>query len=165
MFADEAGFSVHPKIGRVWALKGSSPVVPTTSHHAKRLNLFGWVAPIQGWHGFIRWPKGNTDGFLVLLNYLTRRLAGWRIFLYVDGARWHKGVRVKQFLKEHANLILEYLPPYHPELNPQERIWHMIRYEVTTNRYYISIDAIHQSIRQQRHRWKPKKIRSLCRVI
>lgn len=130
-----------------------------------RLNLFGWVAPLQGWHGFIRWPKGNTEGFLVLLTYLIRRLKEWKIFLYVDGASWHKGPHVKQFLKEHANLILEYLPPYHPELNPQERIWRMIRYEVTTNRYYVSVDAIQQSIRQQQRRWKPNKIRSLCRVI
>ena len=91
-------------------------------------------------------------------------MAGWKIFLYVDGASWHKGPWVKQFLKEHVNLILEYLPPYHPELNPQERIWRMIRYEVTTNRYYISVDAIQRSIRHQQYRWKPKKFRSLCRV-
>ena len=91
-------------------------------------------------------------------------MAGWKIFLYVDGASRHKGPRVKQFLKEHVSLMLEYLPPYHPELNPQERIWRMIRYEVTTNRYYLSVDAVHQSIRLQQHRWKPIKIRSLCRV-
>lgn len=100
-----------------------------------------------------------------MLTHLIHRLNGWKIFLYVDGARWHKGPHGKQFLRGHANLILEYLPPYHPELNLQERIWRMIRYEVTTNRYYVSVDAIQQSIRQQQRRWKPNKIRSLCRVI
>jgi len=63
IFQDESGFSLHPKLGRVWAKRGSQPTVPTTSQHHQRLNLFGWVEPLKGWHGLFRWPKGNTDGF------------------------------------------------------------------------------------------------------
>src|SRR5205807_662555 len=63
VLADESGISLHTKLGRVWAKRGSQPTVATTSHHGKRLNLFGWVEPLKGWHGLFRWPKGNTDGF------------------------------------------------------------------------------------------------------
>src|SRR3989304_1724537 len=115
VFADESGFSLHPKPGRVWATRGRQPTVPATSQHHKRLNLFGWVEPLKGWHGLFRWPKGNTDGFLAFLNYLCHRVRKTKVYLYVDGAPWHKGERVQQFLNARPNIEVEYLPPYHPE--------------------------------------------------
>ena len=165
IFADESGFSLHPKLGRVWAKRGSQPWVPTTSHHHKRLNLFGWVEPLKGWHGLFRWPKGNTDGFLAFLNYLCARVRKTKVYLYVDGASWHKGPRVYAFLSTRPNIELEYLPPYHPELNVQERVWHLIRYEATTNQYHATIDLIEQAIRKRQRHWKTNKIKSLCKVI
>lgn len=165
VFADESGFSLHPKLGRVWARRGSQPTVPTTSQHHKRLNLFGWVDPLYGWHGLFRWPKGNREGFLAFLKYLCHRVKGWKVYLYVDGAPWHKGQEIKDFLAQHREVQMEYLPPYHPELNAQERVWHLIRYEVTTNRYHGTIDLIEQAIRKRQRRWRPNKICALCKVI
>lgn len=165
MFADESGFSLHPKLGRVWARRGTQPVVPTTSQHHQRLNLFGWVEPLYGWHGLFRWPKGNRKGFLAFLQYLCQRVQGWKVYLYVDGASWHKGREVRDFMVDHPEIQMEYLPPYHPELNPQERVWHLVRYEVTTNRYHPTVDLIERAIRNSQRRWKPNKIRSLCKVI
>lgn len=164
IFADESGFSIHPKLGRVWAKRGSHPTVPTTSQHHKRLNLFGWVEPLKGWHGLFPWPKGNTDGFLAFLKYLCHRVRKTKVYLYIDGASWHKGDRVRQFLIAHPNIEVEYLPPYHPELNVQERVWHLIRYEVTTNQYHATIDLIEQAIRKRQRHWKTGKIKSLCTV-
>ncbi|MBF8253774.1 MAG: IS630 family transposase [Deltaproteobacteria bacterium] len=165
IFADESGFSLHPKLGRVWAKRGSRPTVPTTSQHRKRLNLFGWVEPLKGWHALFRWPKGNTDGFLAFLSYLYQRVHKTKVYLYVDGASWHKGERVQKFLSAHRNIDMEYLPPYHPELNVQEHVWHLIRYEVTTNQYHATIDLIEQAIRKRQTHWKTKKMKSLCKVI
>ncbi len=87
-----------------------------------------------------------------------------KVYLYVDGASWHKGERVQRFLNAHANIELEHLPPYHPELNPQERVWHLIRYEVTTNQYHATVDQIAQAIRERQKHWKTKKIKRLCTV-
>ena len=165
IFADESGFSLHPKLGRVWAKRGSRPSVPTTSQHQKRLNLFGWVDPLKGWHGLFRWAKGNTDGFLAFLKYLCHRVEKTKVYLYIDKAPWHKGPRVEEFLKAHPNIEVEYLPTYHPELNVQERVWHLIRYEVTTNQYHATIDLIEQAIRKRQRHWKSKQIKTLCKVI
>jgi transposase len=165
VFSDESGFSIHPKLGRVWARRGTQPVVPTTSQHNKRLNLFGWVEPLYGWHGLFRWPKGNREGFLAFLKYLCNRVKGWKVYLYIDGASWHKGAEVREFLVQHPEIEMEYLPPYHPELNVQERVWHHIRYTVTTNRYYPTVDLIEQAVRSAQRRWKPDNIRHLCKVI
>lgn len=164
VFADESGFSQHPRLGRLWVPRGTQPLVPTTSAHSKRLNLFGWVEPLYGWHGLFRRPKGNREGFIAFLKYLCNRVRGWKVYLYVDGASWDRGAEVREFLTEHPGIQIEYLPPYHPELNPQERVWHLIRYEVTTSRYHPTIDLIDQAIPNAQRRWKPNKIRSLCQV-
>ena len=63
LFFGETGVCLHPKLGRVWAKKGRQPYVPTKSEHRKRLNVFGWVDPLEGRHGMIRQGKGNTEGF------------------------------------------------------------------------------------------------------
>ena len=66
---------------------------------------------------------------------------------------------------EHPNVEMEYLPSYHPELNPQERVWRLIRYEVTTNRYHETVDLIEQAIRKRQKHWRSNTIRALCTVI
>jgi len=163
VFMDEAGFSLHPKLGPVWTKKGSKPQVPTASNH-KRLNLMGWVAPWQGWHGLVRIDKGNRQSFISFLKYLHGRLWEWKVFLYADGASWHKGKQIKEILAELKNIHLHYLPAYHPEQNPQERIWKLLRYEVTTNHYFQNVDAINCAIRRKQRQIKPTRLHHLCKI-
>jgi transposase len=124
----------------------------------------GWVAPWKGWLGLVRIDKGNRQSFISFLKYLHRRLRDWTVFLYADGASWHKGEEVKKALTELKNIHLEYLPAYHPEQNPQERIWRLIRYEETTNHYFQDVKAIACAIRRKQRQIKPTRIRQLCNV-
>jgi len=165
IFEDESGFSLHPKLGRVWAKKGSKPYVWTRSQHQKRLNLFGWVAPFQGLHGMMKRPKGDTDGFLHVLHGIVTRFKRAFIDLWVDRARWHRGERVESFCAAHRQLHVHYLPPYHPELNYQEVLWRTMRYEETTNAFFQTIEHLEVSVFKRSQRWKPKKIKSLCKLI
>ncbi|MEK7251280.1 MAG: IS630 family transposase [Bacteroidota bacterium] len=166
LFEDEAGFSLHPKLGRVWSKRGRKhqPVVYTRSQHQQRLNVFGWVDPLNGRHGMMRSARGNTDGFLMAL---TRIVTIWKqktIHLWIDGARWHKGKRIDQFCAQHQQLHLYYIPPYHPELNLQEVLWRTMRYEETTNVYFETFDSLVVGVFKRSQRWKPSKIKSLCHV-
>ena len=165
LFSDESGFCLHPKLGRVWCKKGKQPYVLTRSQHNKRLNIFGWVDPIDGKHGMLKQHKGNTDGFLAMLKKILNRYKGMVIYLFVDQARWHKGQRITKFLIQHSRLIINYIPKYHPELNFQEILWRTMRYEETTNTYYETLDELTMSIFCRSQRWKPNKILSLCHFI
>jgi transposase len=152
-------------VGRGWAKKGERLRIPTTSQHRERLNVFGWVAPLLGRQGLVRTPKGNRAGFLAVLAHLYKRLHGHTIWLYVDGASWHKGDQIKEFLKTHVRLHVEYLPPYQPALNMQERVWRTIRYEATTNRYFGSLDLTWKTVQQTVRHWSPQKIQRLCHIL
>ena len=162
LFCDEAGFCLHPKLGRVWAKKGEQPLVPTKSQHQKRLNVAGWVDPLSGNHGIIQNEKGDTDGFINTLRHVLYRFKDTIIDIWVDNARWHKGKRIDDFLVEHQELCIFYLPQYHPELNKQESVWRWMRYEETTNTYYESFEELKSAVFKRSQRWKPKRILSLC---
>lgn len=164
LFEDEAGFSLHPKLGRIWTKKGSQPVVRTKSQHQKRLSIYGWVDVIDGLHGIMKWPKGNTDGFLALLKKLAYKFKNHVVEVWVDRARWHKGHRIESFLAMHSHITICYIPAYHPELNSQEILWRTMRYEETTNVYFKTIEELEVSIFKRSQRWKPKKIKSLCQL-
>lgn len=165
LFSDEAGFCLHPKLGRVWTKRGKQPVDWTRSQHHKRLNVFGWVNPVDGRHGMIRQPKGDTEGFLAMLRTILWRYRKKLIDLWVDQARWHKGAKVETFVIKHFRLTIHYLPKYHPELNPQEIPWRTMRYEETTNTYYETLEELVLSVFRRSQSWKPKKVNSLCHLI
>lgn len=48
VFGDETGFSLHPRLGRLWMKRGTRIRVATKSQHRQRLTLFGWVEPLKG---------------------------------------------------------------------------------------------------------------------
>lgn len=164
VFQDETGFSLHPRLGRVWAKKGQRFRVPTTSQHQHRLNVSGWVAPLLGRHGMIRTERGNRQGFLKVLRHIYRCLKSYTIWLYVDRARWHKGEPVDKYVSTHKRLHLDFLPPYQPGLNPQERIWKQIRYESTSSRWHDDIETIRVKIQKTSRSWSTRKVLRLCNI-
>ncbi len=93
---------------------------------------------------------------------MLEKLCGFVIYLYVDGAKWHKGEEVRLFLESHTEIHLEYLPPYQPALNPQERIWRQGRYEVTRNTWFYDLDTIYTKFQHRICHWSAKKIKTLC---
>ena len=124
----------------------SQEVTGSVSEHHKRLNVFGWVDPVGGKHGTLKQEKGDTNGFLAMLKNIISRFKGMTIELWVDHARWHKGKKVKYFLSQQNQVVINYIPKYHPELNLQESLWRTMRYEETTNTYYESFDELAASV-------------------
>ena len=62
--------------------------------------------------------------------------------MIVDGAGWHKSNELK--LPE--NLRLLFLPPYSPELNPQEHLWDELREKYFHNRAFDSLGALEDQL-------------------
>lgn len=117
-----------------------------------------------GKKGLLKAPSGNRKAFVKCLRHLYQKLKGYRIYLYVDGAKWHKGEEVVAFLQTHKRLKLAYLPKYAPALNMQERIWRRIRYEITTNKWFGDLDKTWNAIRRSLNAWTSAKIMRLCQI-
>lgn len=121
-FADEAAVRSDCHRGRTWAPKGNTPIVETTGARYS-INLISAVSA-KGQMKFMTIPgKFNSERFI---DFLERLLVNQKkpVFVIVDGHRAHKSASVKEFVKnQNGRLELYYLPPYSPELNPDEHVW------------------------------------------
>ena len=70
-----------------------------------------------------------------------------KIHIYLDNARYHYAREVQEWLKMYGKrIVLHFLPPYCPHLNPIERLWHVLHNNVTRNRYYKTFNEFANSI-------------------
>jgi transposase len=121
-FLDEAGFQSDAPLGRTYGLKGQTPVVKTSGQR-QSLNVISavnargefWAATYTG--------KLNAESFVVFLqNFMRGRSC--KVFLVVDGHPAHKAKLVKTYVQTlEGRLELHFLPPYAPDLNPDEFVW------------------------------------------
>ena len=121
-FLDEAGFQSDPPLGRTYGLKGHTPVV-VTSGQRQSLNVISainargefWAATYTG--------KLNAESFVAFLKNFMKGRPG-TVFLVVDGHPAHKANLVTEYVGSlGGRLELHPLPPYAPDLNPDEFVW------------------------------------------
>jgi hypothetical protein len=96
-----------------------------------------WViaaaCPAGGAAAGIIMPHLDTDVINLFLGGFSRQLApDVRAVLIWDGAGYHTG----KSLAVPANVSLIRLPPYSPELNPIEDLWHYLRAHYWSSREY-----------------------------
>ena len=118
MFADEARFGRMNRPRPCWAPRGVRPSVAAQLIR-EYIYLYGAVSPKDGRCAYLIMPTSNTDCFRAFLDALAKKFASEDILLVLDGAPNHRGGS----LAVPSNISLLFLPPYAPELNPQENIW------------------------------------------
>jgi transposase len=121
-FLDEAGFQSDPPLGRTYGLKGQTPVVQTSGQR-QSLNVISAVNARGEFWAVTYTGKLDAESFVVFLKNFMQGRAG-KVFLVVDGHPAHKANLVKAYLKSlEGRLELHFLPPYAPDLNPDEFVW------------------------------------------
>ena len=80
----------------------------------------------------------------IFLDEVAQRHNNENIIMVLDGAGWHHS----QQLKLPDNLRIHFLPPYSPELNPQEHLWGELREKFFHNRAFDSLDALEEQLVQ-----------------
>ena len=70
-----------------------------------------------------------------------------RIYLIQDNASYHKKSEVYEWFRANRKRLEVYLlPPYSPQFNAVERIWHYTRMQSTHNRYFDTPQELCQSL-------------------
>ncbi len=121
-FLDEAGFHSDPVLGRTYGLKGKTPVV-ATSGQRQSINAISAVnAKGEFWYNLYA-GKLNAARFVEFLqDFMKGRRE--RVFLVLDGHPSHKAKKVDAYVQSlGGKLELHPLPPYAPDLNPDEFVW------------------------------------------
>jgi transposase len=146
---DEARFGQQGTITRVWARRGSRPRAVRQTQYTYLFVLVAVCAETGSVSALIM-PELNAAVINRFLRQLARELpAGVHAILIWDQAGYH----TSSALRVPRNLSLILLPPYAPELNPVENLWHYLRSHHWSNRVYRDYAELEQ-----------EAIRSLCAV-
>jgi transposase len=146
IFMDEATFRMVPTLTRVWAKKGSKPMIPT--HDDKRkVVITGGTNPVTGKTHFYLSKSASQKAALAFVKQVRRRYPDMEIVILLDGAPSHKANILKEYVKQDKMIHLEPLPSYAPMLNIQEDIWKWLRKRITHNFLFDAPKALADAIR------------------
>lgn len=125
-FEDETGISSEDMRGRGYSPRGIKPI---RRHYGTRSSMsMASTVTRQGTLRFMVYEGALTAD--IFLSFLKRLIANRKrpIFLILDNIRPHHARKVRAWVKENtAKIRLFFLPPYAPELNPDECFNNLIK--------------------------------------
>ncbi|MDS4077317.1 MAG: IS630 family transposase [Candidatus Accumulibacter sp.] len=129
LYADEAGLRSDYHAGTTWGLRGRTPVVSSTGRR-QSVNMISAISA-EGHLQFLL-TKERVNGS-VFKHFLEQLMLGATrpILLVVDGHPIHKSKLVRDYVDAtQGRLELYFLPPYSPQLNPDEQVWKNVKERV-----------------------------------
>jgi transposase len=127
-FADEASIRTDFHAGTSWAPIGQTPVVAKTGARTSVM-MISAVSP-KGKLRFMVHDQGlKSEEFITFCRRLLDDVPDKKVFLIVDGGRIHTSKMTRRFVERTERMELFYLPPYSPELNPDEWVWKNVKHD------------------------------------
>ena len=155
--------SVHPtqatKLGYGWIKTGTSKFIETTGSRT-RLDITGAIDINSKQINTASYKTINSESTIDFLEQLKRAYPGQKLHLVLDQAGYHTSKAVKDFAQKN-NIVLHFLPPHSPNLNPIERLWKLMNEYVRNNRYFSKAKEFREAI----NRFWTEKIYKLKDVI
>jgi transposase len=159
---DEARFGQQGTLTKVWAPKGSRPTAVKQTKY-EWIYLYAAVEPATGESTALLAPHVNTATMSVFLRMLSEDVARTGrddvAVVIMDQAGWH----VSKHLEVPENIWIVLLPPYSPELNPVENLWHWIKSHHTSNRAFADYEDLLDGVGTAWRSLSKRRLRSVCR--
>ena len=134
-FTDEGHLSTATILGKTWVQRGVQILQKAVSHGWKR-TCFAAVG--EGGVIFKFYEKGNTESMKDFVTQLHKELG--KVLLVMDNASYHKSEDFKKHVNSfNGEVIIIFLPPYSPELNPVEMLWREYKRYIA-NKLYTRMD-------------------------
>jgi transposase len=143
---DEARLGLKPVTRRVWSIRGRRPRSGGRTRF-DWLYVYAFARPETGQSFCVLLPRVNADRMADALAAFAAHADpdGKRVLVVlVDNAGWH----VARRLVVPPNVVLHFLPPCTPELQPVEPFWPLVR-EAVANRSIGRIDRLRSILRSR----------------
>jgi transposase len=119
--------------------------------------LFGAFSPITGDSFLLEMPYCNTETFQTFLDEFSKQNPKELKVIVLDNGAFHKG----KALIIPENIVLLFLPPYSPELNPAEKMWQTIKRDFT-NKLFNSLDDLSDFLTESTNKLSNIMVKSIC---
>ncbi len=116
----------------------------------------------NSFHDLSRIEINTTISFL---DQLLSEIHGF-LCIFRDNIMIRRSKNVKKYLKDHNNrLITRRIPAYSPELNPDEFMWNVLKYQDLKNFCPVSMEALKARVSTTLDRMKgePQRMRQIIR--
>lgn len=125
-FEDESGVSLAPVIGKTWSKKGKTPIIRVTG---KRGGVLAMSAISPSGRMLFRLEKRriNSKVMIEFFKQIMQSHKRRKIALVMDQAPCHVSKMVRDYEKSEKKLKIFYVPPYSPDLNPDEKVWRHLK--------------------------------------
>ncbi len=143
LFEDEARFGRINDPRRCWAPPGIRPEVSARIVREYSY-VYAAVSPHDGTLDSLVLPFVSAEAMSWFLGEVSRRHPDEFLIMILDRAGWH----IARDLVVPPHMRLLPLPPYSPQLNPQEHIWDELREKWFNNVVFDSLDAVEDRLVQ-----------------
>lgn len=162
IYLDSTDLHWCPDLGQDYAPKGIQTVVDTPGFDDPWLALWGSLAFPSGEGVYSIHEHKRHQELINHLQLLMNSFPDYFLFVVLDNASAHTTPKLKPFLQENQNqLELVFLPTYSPHLNLIERLWRVMRHQVTRHNFFDSLDTLAQQVVTWLERYSFSKFCSL----
>ncbi|MGI0128861.1 MAG: IS630 family transposase, partial [Thermoplasmata archaeon] len=164
VFVDESGVQTTPNVRRSWALEGSRPVLHCLGGREKLSIISGVTLEGELYFEVHRHDLSGTE-VIWFLEQLLEEIPG-RVIVVWDNIGIHRSAEVSTFLWMHqGRLETRRIPPYAPELNPDEGVWDVLKNDRLANYCPSSLDELETTVRTELEalRANPDRIQAAIR--
>ena len=161
MFGDESFFRSETTVTHTWGDIKTRKLIKAGSHRGT-VAVIGVVDPIRGDHFEMVTEGVDSEVFNVFLWQLSSRYPNKDLLLILDNASFHKTQGSESYpLPDNIHIL--YLPPYSPDMNPQENVWKIIKESEFKNILCRDVDELFARVvtafnKRKRHKFKFKKL-------
>lgn len=144
-FLDEVGVRSDSPLGRSYGLKGKTPVVKTSGQRQK-INAISAVNAKGAFWYQVYTGMLTAVLFVVMLKSLMKGRKK-PVMLVVDGLPVHKAKSAARYVQStKGRLELHFLPPYAPDLNPDEFVWSHLKQNGTSKKPLRKNEALRKRV-------------------
>jgi transposase len=132
---------------KTWAPRGERPILREGNPYT-HLSVISAITPEDDLYFQIRDSAFDSEGVIAFLNELHQQIPG-KLLVIWDGATIHRSKEIIQYLSDGATewLLLERLPGYAPDLNPDEGIWNHLKYVELKNQCFQTVRHLEAAAR------------------
>jgi putative transposase len=148
-----------------WSKKGKQPKICQPQRKKERRTIFGCVCPCSGELVTQVSKQGNMRNFFSFLLKVSRTFKGKKVYMVLDNVRFHHAKRLVPILEKYRERIeFVFLPPYSPDLNPIERVWWLMRKQITHNRWSKTMEQRIKDFEQWTQMVSTGQIKAMCNL-
>ncbi len=147
IFIDACTVNRQATMARTWAKRGCR--VEVQMYRSRdQLHIMG-ALDATGWQlHYMLVERVDADHVSRFITALAHQYPKDTLHVVLDNAPAHRSAKTEACVTElGGRVMLDFLPPYSPRLNPIEKFWTLLRRRVTHNTYFPSMETFGDAIK------------------